>query len=57
MNRIGIVAKRNKPEAVAIANQLVEWLRTKKIEAYFEGEKGKRLTPTLPEDDGKSMGR
>jgi NAD+ kinase len=57
MNRVGIVAKRNKPEAVAIASQLVEWLRTKKIEAYFEGEKGKPLPPTLPEEDGKSVGR
>jgi NAD+ kinase len=57
MNRIGIVAKRNKPEAVAIANQLVEWLRTKRIKAFFEGEKGKPLNPTLPEGDGKSIGR
>jgi NAD+ kinase len=48
MNRIGIVAKRNKPEAVAIATHLVGWLRTKKIEVY---------SPTLPEGDWKSIGR
>ncbi len=48
MNRIGIVAKRNKPEAVAIAGHLVEWLRAKKIEVY---------TPTLPEGDCKSVGK
>jgi len=57
MNRIGIVAKRNKPEAVAIASHLTEWLRTKKIDVYLEGEKGKLLTPTFPEGDGKSIGR
>jgi NAD+ kinase len=57
MNRIGIVAKRNKPEAVAIASHLVEWLQAKKIDVYLEGEKGKLLTPTLPEGDWKSIGR
>ncbi len=57
MNRIGIVAKRNKPEAVAIASHLVEWLQTKKIDVYLEGEKGKLLTPTLPEGGWKSIGR
>lgn len=46
MNRIGIVAKRNKPEAVAIANRLAEWLRTKKIRVY---------QPSLPEGDWKSI--
>jgi NAD+ kinase len=48
MNRIGIVAKRNKPEAATIANHLVEWLRTKKINVYH---------PTLSEGDWKSVGR
>ena len=57
MNRIGIVAKKNKPEAVAIASHLVEWLRAKKIEVYLEGEIGKLLSPTLSEGDWKSIGR
>lgn len=46
MNRIGIVAKRNKPEAVSIANHLAEWLRAKKINVY---------QPTLSEGDWKSI--
>src|SRR5512143_2798501 len=46
MNRIGIVAKKNKPEVVAIASHLVEWLSTRKIEVYLEGEFGKLLPAT-----------
>ncbi len=57
MNRIGIVAKRNKPEAVAIAGHLVEWLRPKKIKVYLEEEIGKLLRSTLPEGDWKSVER
>ena len=47
MNRIGIIAKKNKPEAVAIARHLVEWLRPKKIEVYIEEEIGKVLSSAL----------
>jgi NAD+ kinase len=47
MNRIGIIAKKNKPEAVAIARHLVEWLQPKKIQVYIEEEIGKLLSPTL----------
>jgi NAD+ kinase len=47
MNRIGIIAKKNKPEAAAIVRNLVEWLRPKKIKVYIEGEMGKLLSPTL----------
>ena len=36
MKRIGIIAKQNKPEAVPIVRNLVEWLRPKKIELYIE---------------------
>jgi NAD+ kinase len=57
MDRIGIIAKRNKPEAVTIAGHLVEWLRTKKITIYIEGEIGKLLSPTLPEGYWKSIER
>jgi NAD+ kinase len=46
MNRIGIIAKKNKPEAVPIAGKLVEWLRAKKIKAYVEREIGGLLRPT-----------
>jgi NAD+ kinase len=47
MNRIGIIAKKNKPEAAAIVRNLVEWLRPRKIKVYIEGEMGKLLSPTL----------
>jgi len=43
MQRIGIVAKRNKPEAVAIVRNLIEWLRPRKIVMYVEEEIGKFL--------------
>ncbi len=51
MNRIGIIAKKNKPETVTIAGNLLEWLRQKKIEVYLEEEMGKFLSliPSGPE--------
>jgi NAD+ kinase len=57
MNRIGIVAKRNKPEAVAVVRNLVEWLRPKKIQVYIEKEIEELLSPTLSEGNWKSVGR
>jgi NAD+ kinase len=57
MNRIGIIAKKNKPEAVTIARNLVEWLRPKKIEVYIEEEIGKLFSPTLPEGCWKPIQR
>jgi NAD+ kinase len=43
MKRIGIIAKKNKPEAVNIARSLVEWFQTKKMEVYVEEEMGNLL--------------
>jgi NAD+ kinase len=57
MNRIGIIAKRNKPEAAAIVGNLVEWLRPKKIEVYIEKEMEGLLNPTLSEGYWKSVER
>jgi NAD+ kinase len=57
MNRIGIVAKKNKPEAVTIARNVVEWLRPKKIEVYIEEEIGNLLGPTFPEGCWKPIQR
>ncbi len=57
MNRIGIVAKRNKPEAVAVVRNLVEWLRPKKIQVYIEKEIEELLGPTLSEGHWKSVAR
>ena len=57
MNCIGIVAKRNKPEAVAVVRNLVEWLRPKKIQVYIEKEIEELLSPTLSEGNWKSVER
>jgi NAD+ kinase len=45
MKRIGIIAKQNKPEAVPIAKNLVEWLGPRKVEVFIEEEMAKLLTP------------
>ena len=47
MKRIGIIPKRNKPEAIAITRDLVEWLQTKGLDVYLEEETGKRIQPPL----------
>src|SRR4030042_3261183 len=48
MKRIGIIAKRNSPEAIALARNLAEWLRPKKIVVHFEKEVGEVLSPPIP---------
>jgi NAD+ kinase len=57
MNRIGIVAKKNKPEVVTIASHLVEWLGTRKIKIYLEGEFGKLLPAAPSGEHWKSVER
>ena len=47
MKRIGIIAKRNKPEAVPITKHLVDWLRLKKIEVFIEDEMAPLLAPSI----------
>jgi NAD+ kinase len=47
MKRIGIIAKKNKPEAIDIARSLMEWLHPKKIEVYVEEEMERQLSPSL----------
>lgn len=44
MKRIGIIAKQNKPEAVTISRQLIEWLKPKGVEVYLEEGLGKAVT-------------
>jgi len=34
MKRIGIIAKRNSPEAIALVKNMAGWLRPKGIEVY-----------------------
>jgi NAD+ kinase len=57
MKRIGIIAKQNKPEAVPIVRNLVEWLRPKKIEVYIEEGMGKLFSPPLTGPHLNSVGR
>lgn len=45
MKRIGIIAKQNKPEAVTLVRNLIEWLQPKKIEVYIEEGMGNLFTP------------
>jgi len=45
MKRIGIVTKKNKPEAVPITKNLIDWFRFKKIEVYVEKEMAHLLGP------------
>ncbi len=47
MKRIGIITKQNKPEAVSIVRNLVEWLRPRKIEVFIEEGVGKLVHPPL----------
>ncbi|MGZ3514449.1 MAG: NAD(+)/NADH kinase [Thermodesulfobacteriota bacterium] len=57
MNRIGIIAKKNKPEAVTLAGHLAEWLGPKKVEVYIEEEMGKLLSQTTSKRYWKSIKR
>lgn len=41
MNRVGIIAKKNKPEAIPIVKNLIGWLRSKKIITYIDNDMGK----------------
>ena len=57
VKRIGIIAKRNKPEAIDITRNLVEWLHPKKIEIYIEEEVEKLFSPSLTGYDLHSIKR
>ena len=57
MNRIGIIAKRNKPEAANIIHHLVDWFRPKKIEVYIEDEMADLLGPHALEPNVKTIER
>jgi NAD+ kinase len=48
MKRIGIIGKKNKPEAASVARSLVEWLQPKKIEVYVEEEMARLLLTSGP---------
>jgi NAD+ kinase len=41
MEKIGIIAKKNKPEAIPIVKNLIEWFRLRKILTYIDEDIGK----------------
>ncbi len=57
MKRIGIIAKRNKPEAVNITHHLMDWFRLRKIEVYIENEMAHLLDPHASEPNVKPLER
>lgn len=56
MKRVGIVAKRNKPEAIGTTKDLAAWLREKEIDVYVDEETGKSLSSLFPETKITSIG-
>jgi NAD+ kinase len=57
MKRIGIIAKQNKPEAIPIVRNLVEWFKPRKIEVYMEEGMVKQFHPPLAGPHLNSIGR
>ncbi len=47
LNRIGIVVKANKPEAVSLAKELAEWLNGREIQVYVDEEIGAPIPHSL----------
>lgn len=43
MNKIGIIAKLDKPEAIKVGQNILEWLGKRKIEVYLDAEFGSIL--------------
>jgi NAD+ kinase len=57
MNRIGIIAKRNKPEAANIIHHLVDWFRPRKVEVFIENEMAHLLGPHALEPNVNTIER
>jgi len=57
MKRIGIITKQNKPEAIPIVRNLVEWFQPKKIEVYIEEEMKDLFSPPLSRSHLNSIER
>jgi NAD+ kinase len=43
MQKIGIIAKQNKPEAVQVVKELVRWLKDRKVDCFVEPEMAKAV--------------
>jgi NAD+ kinase len=44
MHKIGIIAKQNKPEAVSVVRELVDWLTDRKVECFIEPEMARSIS-------------
>ena len=52
MKRIGIIAKGNKPEAVQVVKELVDWLKDRKVECFVEPAIAKTIShPSLDKQE------
>ncbi|MBW2038219.1 MAG: NAD(+)/NADH kinase [Deltaproteobacteria bacterium] len=51
MERIGIIAKRNKPEAFKVVKDLIEWSKDKRVECFIDPEMAKFIRhPSLDKE-------
>ncbi len=57
MDRIGVVAKKNNPEALTLAGQLSEWLRSRSVQIYVEEDVSKLLSGAVRNPYWKSLHR
>ncbi len=46
MKRIGIIAKQNKPEAIAVVKELISWCNDRGVECFIESEMAKFVSHT-----------
>lgn len=52
MTRIGIIAKRNKPEAIRVVRELVQWLKDRQVESFIEPEMAGHVShPSLDREE------
>lgn len=54
MHRIGIIAKRNKPEAIAVIKDLLAWLDERRVECFIEPEMAELVPHASLEKDRMS---
>lgn len=53
MEKVGIIGKRNNREAVAVAGDLVDWLRERKVEVFVEKQMVAALGSVRPWPEGR----
>jgi NAD+ kinase len=56
MQRIGIIAKQNKPEAVQVVKELVRWLKDRKVECFVDSETAQSVPHPSLDKEAMSLG-